>query len=221
MSDSPNHTALHGTSASLQRTLQFGERLAELLQPGDLVALRGPLGAGKTQLVRGIAAGLGIDPHQVASPTFVLMTEHPGQVPLVHIDAYRIEDLSDLESIGWGEELLAEAVTVVEWADRIEADLPEDLLWIELSHAGEQQREITVEPRGAWAGHAEELREILAGLTSSRPCPTCGKPVEESAERFPFCSQQCKMADLNQWFSGGYRISASLNDAEMPDEEGG
>lgn len=140
---------LHLTSRSVQETERIGRDVARLLRQGDLVALIGPLGAGKTQFTRGLAAGLGADPKRVASPTFVLMQEYTAAVPVVHIDAYRIQSLSDLESIGFTSELLQQSITVVEWADRIEGELPADRLEIIIEHTREG-RSVTVVPHGRW-----------------------------------------------------------------------
>ncbi len=109
-----------------QATEEFGAHIASALRPGDLVALEGDLGAGKTTFVRGLARGLGIDADRVSSPTFITMQTYPGNpVALVHIDAWRVKDLSTLESIGWDETLEQPgSVFVVEWASRIESALP-------------------------------------------------------------------------------------------------
>jgi tRNA threonylcarbamoyladenosine biosynthesis protein TsaE len=109
-----------------EQTQQLAEELAATLQPGDLITLSGPLGAGKTTFVQGLARGLGC-PSAVTSPTFVLMTEHQGRLPLSHVDAYRLENLcydairdtGVLDAIETGE-----GVTIIEWPERIEEFLP-------------------------------------------------------------------------------------------------
>lgn len=115
-----------------------GESLARRLNAGDFIALDGELGAGKTTLVRGLARGLGIDPHLVASPTFVTMqTYGGGRMPLVHIDLWRMRHPDDLETIGWDELLTtSRAVIVVEWASRFEAALPAKRIDVRLEHTG-------------------------------------------------------------------------------------
>lgn len=108
----------------------LGERLAALLEPGDLVILDGPLGAGKTAFTRGLGRGLGID--GIASPTFVFSRIHrEGRLPLVHVDAYRLKGLDDLDALDL-DATLEESVTVVEWGSGVVERLSEDYLVIEL-----------------------------------------------------------------------------------------
>ncbi|QNN25057.1 tRNA (adenosine(37)-N6)-threonylcarbamoyltransferase complex ATPase subunit type 1 TsaE [Planctomycetales bacterium ZRK34] len=199
------------TSPSVQKTQQFGQHLASLCDGGEVIALVGSLGAGKTQLVRGLAEGLGVDPLSVSSPTFVLMCEYSGgRLPVVHIDAYRMQGLSDLESIGWSAQLFEGAVTAVEWADHIEDELPADHLRIEIDHADEDRRGFTMTLCGDWRDRYAKLNRIIADLRDTRPCPSCGSSVDDAVPTFPFCSSRCKMADLNKWFSGDYSISRPL-----------
>ncbi|MCC7409455.1 MAG: tRNA (adenosine(37)-N6)-threonylcarbamoyltransferase complex ATPase subunit type 1 TsaE, partial [Phycisphaeraceae bacterium] len=140
-----------GRTTSVDATQALGRLFARHVRAGDLIALRGQLGAGKTQWVRGLAAGLGANPATVSSPTFVMVQEHDLPVPdaasarvLVHIDAYRLRSIEDLESTGWdpstlepGGELRRQAVVVVEWADRLGELLGNDHLALELSHTQE------------------------------------------------------------------------------------
>lgn len=137
-------------------TEEFGRRIGALLRAGDLVLLAGPLGAGKTALVRGIAAGLGVV-GQVASPTFVIARVHPAApegrgVPLVHVDAYRLGgDLGQLDELDLDAELLDSAV-VVEWGEGVADRLHEDHLVVRLERRPDDVRLATVEPRGhRWA----------------------------------------------------------------------
>ncbi len=212
------------TTRSIEQTMQVGEVLAALVRPGSVIGLIGPLGAGKTQFVRGLARGLNADERLVSSPTFVLMQEYAGRANLVHVDAYRIEDLSDLESAGWSDELWQDAVVAVEWADRLADELPEDHLIARLDHVDEAVREIAFEARGAWRAHLSGLAQALqdagfeidmpqvGGLRPAieTPCPTCRQPVAEDAESYPFCSRRCKMTDLGRWLDGDYRIARPL-----------
>lgn len=102
-----------------ERTEQIGARLARCLGPGDIVLLEGELGAGKTVLVRGLARGLGHDPGQVVSPSFVLAIWHRGgRLPLLHVDLYRLPDGASLDELGIEDALAAGAVVVVEWGER-------------------------------------------------------------------------------------------------------
>ena len=217
-------------SPSVEATVALGRRLAGMLRAGDVVALSGSLGAGKTQFVRGVAEGFGVDPRVVSSPTFVLMCEYDprnlrdaadgvgaGRAPtVVHIDAYRMQGLSDLESIGWGEELFEDAVTLVEWADRIAGHLPADHLWVSLEHRENDERLVTLEPRGSFRRRVAALREVAESVGRKSVCPSCGQAVETTAASYPFCSSRCRMADLNKWFAGGYSIGTPLY--EIDDE---
>jgi len=145
--------------ASVAQTIALGRALGEAAQAGDVIALHGELGAGKTQLVRGLAEGLGLDPRQVSSPTFVISHEYlpPDNAQrsvlcLIHVDAYRLTGPEELRSIGLGEtddEPLEDSVLVVEWAERVAEALGEDALHVRLEHA-EDGRRITLEPRGSW-----------------------------------------------------------------------
>jgi tRNA threonylcarbamoyladenosine biosynthesis protein TsaE len=129
-----------------EETQALGERIAQLLGPGDLITLRGDLGAGKTTLTQGIARGLGAK-DAVTSPTFVLMLEYSGRVPLLHLDAYRLENLheDELGDAGiWDFLERRDAVKIVEWPERIEAWLPRPRLEIEMKNAGENAREIVL-----------------------------------------------------------------------------
>lgn len=128
------------TSSSEADTIRFGQRLARALSAGDVVALQGQLGAGKTRLVQAIAAELGCDHAFVVSPTFTLIHEYDGQLPLYHVDAYRLKDSDEFLDLGGGEMLNGEGVCLIEWADRIGDLLPPDHLRIDIEVTGEQSR---------------------------------------------------------------------------------
>jgi tRNA threonylcarbamoyladenosine biosynthesis protein TsaE len=133
----------------LAATQALGRLLGRLLFPGSVVALVGPLGAGKTHLVRAIAEGLDIpDGRLVTSPTFVLIQEYPGRLPIYHFDAYRLEGAGPFADLGVVEYLEGEGVCLIEWADRVEACLPEEYLRITLRITGETAREAMLEGRG-------------------------------------------------------------------------
>lgn len=154
------------TLPSAADTAGLGRRLAALLRPGDLVVLGGPLGAGKTALVQGIGAGLGVQ-GRIASPTFVLARVHPagqpGGVPLVHVDAYRIASLGELDDLDLDVEL-TEAVVAVEWGAGLAEQLSDAHLAIKLRRpAGSEERTATLTPvGGSWA-------ERLATLSPPGP----------------------------------------------------
>jgi tRNA threonylcarbamoyladenosine biosynthesis protein TsaE len=153
---SPDALVLQTDGASETRAL--GRRLGRLATPGTVLALRGPLGAGKTQLAKGVADGLDVR-SVVNSPTFILMNEHEGRLRLFHIDAYRLDDPEEALAAGLLDERQAAGVTVVEWADRLEGWLPEERLDIALAPvAGEERRRrLELAPHGA--AHAA----LLAG----------------------------------------------------------
>jgi tRNA threonylcarbamoyladenosine biosynthesis protein TsaE len=133
----------------LAATGAFGRRLGGLLFPGAVVALIGPLGAGKTHLARAIAAGLGVpDPRIVTSPTFVLIQEYAGRLPVYHFDVYRLRGESDLADLGAQEYFEDDGVCLVEWADRVAGLLPAERLRVGLAVVGETARRADVEGIG-------------------------------------------------------------------------
>lgn len=118
-------------SAGPDHTRALGRRLGAAAGPGTVLALIGPLGAGKTLLTKGVAEGLGVT-GVVNSPTFVLMNEHHGRLPLYHVDAYRLDDPEEAVAAGLLDDRQAGGVTVVEWADRLSGSLPADRLEIRM-----------------------------------------------------------------------------------------
>ena len=125
-------------------TERLGARLAERLGRGDLVALIGELGAGKTALVRGLAAGVGADADLVSSPTYVLVQQYPGPTPLFHVDVYRLsEPAAELGELGI-EEMLADGIVAIEWADRAGEALPRPYWRVEIEPTGESTRRFRV-----------------------------------------------------------------------------
>jgi len=140
-------TAVQLTS-SPEQTRSLGRQLALRLQPGDLLSLRGHLGAGKTTLIQGIAAGLGVT-DLVSSPSFTLIHQHPGRIPLYHIDLYRLS-AADVGAIGLDEIVDSEAVVAVEWAEKLPADLLRNALDIEIvfDESDEDARRIHLRARG-------------------------------------------------------------------------
>jgi len=147
-------------TAAAEETESLGRRLGGLLRAGDVVALSGDLGAGKTVLARGIATGAGSTAH-VASPTFTLIREYPGPVLLFHIDLYRIDSPVQLGDLGLEEIFDRPAITVVEWAERAGSLLPPEHVWISIGFGpGSDDREITFVARG------RRYEEILERLNS-------------------------------------------------------
>lgn len=134
------------TSSSEARTRGLGEALGQVLRPGDVVALVGELGAGKTTFVQGVARGLGVSGY-VASPTFTLVQEYRGRVYLYHVDLFRIGP-EDLDGIGFDELLDSGAAVVVEWADRASDRMPADCLWVYIHGTGSRVRRLDVRATG-------------------------------------------------------------------------
>lgn len=153
--DLVSHSSLH--------TERLGERLGRAARPNDVYALSGELGTGKTVLARGVASGLGIDPTDITSPTFIILREHGGgRLPLFHIDLYRLEG-ADLANTGWEECLDAGGVTVIEWPDRAGGALPDDRLEVRLEHIADTKRRIVVAATGPRSTQlVEELRSSVA-----------------------------------------------------------
>jgi len=159
---SPGHdpSSIDFLSHSSLHTERLGERLAVHAAPGEVIALWGELGAGKTVLARGIGIGLGIDEDAVTSPTFIILHEHAdGRLPLFHLDLYRLRQ-EDLGSTGWEECLDAGGVTVVEWPDRAGDELPADRLDVRIEHVAESKRRIALSATGP---RSSRLLDALRG----------------------------------------------------------
>lgn len=135
----------------------FSEKLGSLLQPGDVLALEGDLGAGKTTFTKGLAKGLNIT-RNVNSPTFTIIKEYHGRLPLYHMDVYRVED--SFEDLGFDEYFDGNGVTVVEWAHLVKEQLPEELLTIYLYLDDHDSRRLVLEPRGK--RYEELCKEIMS-----------------------------------------------------------
>jgi tRNA threonylcarbamoyladenosine biosynthesis protein TsaE len=130
-------------SHSEAQTRRLGARLATLLNPGDVLALVGELGSGKTRWVQGVCQGLEVtDP--VVSPTFTLVNEYQGRWPVYHIDLYRITDSAEMLTFGLEEYLYGSGISLIEWADRAEDFLPDEHLIVELYHLEETKRRIVL-----------------------------------------------------------------------------
>ncbi len=136
-------------TSSVYETVSLGERLAGRFDIGALIALVGPLGSGKTAFVRGLAQGLGVlDEREVSSPTYVLVQEYAGRVPLYHVDLYRlVAPEAELADLGL-DEMLADGVVVIEWADRAADALPLPLWRITIQPTGVTSRQFTLERIG-------------------------------------------------------------------------
>jgi len=132
------------TSKSPEETIELGRRIGSRLKGGEVLAIYGPLGSGKTHLIKGIAAGAGAeDLRSVTSPTFVIVNEYKGRLDIYHIDAYRLKSLAEFEMLGFDDLCYPHSVVLIEWADKIEAAIRNiDCIRIELAHAGARWRTI-------------------------------------------------------------------------------
>jgi tRNA threonylcarbamoyladenosine biosynthesis protein TsaE len=147
-------------------TEAFGRRLAGLLFPGAVVGLVGPLGAGKTHLVRAVAEGLGVaDPGAVSSPTFVLIQEYDARLPVYHLDAYRLRGEAEFFDLGAHEYFEGDGVCLVEWADRVPGCLPRERLTVRLEITGATTRRAVVEAAG------ERYDPVVEGLRRASLLP--------------------------------------------------
>jgi tRNA threonylcarbamoyladenosine biosynthesis protein TsaE len=135
------------TSNSPQQTIELGQRLGSQLKGGEVVAVCGPLGSGKTHLIKGIAAGAGAqDSRDITSPTFVIVNEYSGRLDIYHIDAYRLDSIAEFEMLGFDDFCYPQSVVLIEWADKVESALRAvDYIRIELSGAGQTKRKIHIE----------------------------------------------------------------------------
>lgn len=158
-------------TGSAGETHELGRRLGQAATPGTVLALVGPLGAGKTQLTKGVAEGLGVT-SVVNSPTFIIMNEHAGRMRLYHIDAYRLDEGSDPVAAGLLDERQATGVTVIEWADRIGDWLPAERLELELETMEAEPMARTVRWRAFGPAHsalgARALTDALPSAVGSR-----------------------------------------------------
>lgn len=151
-------------SASPEDTRGIAAAVARALAPGDLVVLAGDLGAGKTVFVQGAAAARGVT-GRVTSPTFVLVRAYQGDVPIVHADVYRLNDLAELSDLGYENVLDERAVTFVEWGDAVAAGLPADRLDVEIRREDDERRRITLRAGGpSWERRLDGLARALGAV---------------------------------------------------------
>lgn len=146
---------------SLEQTVSFGRRLGNIALPGDVITLAGGLGAGKTTLTQAIGQGLMVpENYYITSPTFSLLHEYPGRIPLYHMDLYRLTNEEEIEALGFEDYLYGNGLTVIEWPDRLGSLLPGDRLDIEISFTSEIGRKAILTQHGAvWL---ERLKNITS-----------------------------------------------------------
>jgi tRNA threonylcarbamoyladenosine biosynthesis protein TsaE len=145
-------------SESPDETKNWGKRLSELLKGDEVIALSGDLGSGKTTFVKGLALGLGVSEEYIGSPSFTILNEYQGRLPLFHFDFYRVQDLHDLEGVGFWD-YLGQGVVVVEWASKIPTAIPEEALWVYFEFFNAEKRYLTFE------GKKGRGRELVEGLS--------------------------------------------------------
>jgi tRNA threonylcarbamoyladenosine biosynthesis protein TsaE len=147
---------------SLEETCAFGMAIGALAAPGDIITLTGSLGAGKTTLTQAIGRGLAVpDSFYITSPTFSLLHEYPGRIPLYHMDLYRLTSEEEIEELGFEEYLYGPGLTVIEWPERLGSLMPEERLDIELRFAGETARTAKLTAFGKkWFAKIAQTAEI-------------------------------------------------------------
>lgn len=162
---------MRALTRSVEETRALAENLGEVLRPGDFVVLSGALGAGKTAFAQGVARGLGIT-EPVVSPTFTIVRQYEGRIPLAHVDVYRLDRLQELHDLGF-DELLDDRVTIVEWGDAAGPLLPAERLEVRMEQTGDEERTIEVLPHGeSWHGRVRRLGEVFAAFDADRPRST-------------------------------------------------
>lgn len=144
-------------STGIKDTMAIARIIGRHLLPGSVVCLTGELGTGKTCFVKGLAEGLGINSREVTSPTFIIIREYRGRIPLYHIDLYRIGFIEDIRDIGMEEVVYGTGVTAIEWAERIRDVLPDERIDITLKWGDEKCR--LIELKAAGLNHSKMLRE--------------------------------------------------------------
>jgi len=167
-----NKTKLSGTDNSInieingvEETIELGALIGPLLRPGDVVALVGRLGAGKTYLTKGIAEGLGIDGRKlVTSPSYVLINQYEGNIPIYHFDAYRLKSPGEMYDIDCVEYFEGDGISIVEWADKVMECMPEAFIEISFRITNQTSREITVTYKG------ERYRSFIKRLKEKVKC---------------------------------------------------
>lgn len=144
-------------SDSTEKTLEIGKRMAHFLGPGDVLALIGELGSGKTVLIKGIASGFGYDPNKVGSASFVIVQEYKAKVTIYHVDLYRLDDPMEIYEMDWDGILNSEALVLIEWAEKAIPLLPQGVLKVEFKILSLNAREIKI-------SGDKRYQELIRGL---------------------------------------------------------
>ncbi len=154
---------------SASETIRIGKGIGSRLRSGDVVALVGELGAGKTQLIKGLAAGVGMrNPTYISSPSFTLINEYPGRIPFYHIDLFRLGREKEAEELGLEDYFQGGGVTAIEWGDKIPSLLPKEVLFIHIDYAGKNTRFIEIIGKGKrFEDLVDQMRSFDFGVRSS------------------------------------------------------
>lgn len=142
----------------LEETKEFGIKLGKLLNSGDILCLNGDLGAGKTTLTKSIGIGLGVTDY-ITSPTFALINEYEGRVPVYHFDVYRLENVEDLYDLGFDDYFYGKGVCIIEWADKIEKLLPEERIVLDIEK-GEDENSRVINIIGYGNSYSRVIKEL-------------------------------------------------------------
>lgn len=146
-------------SRSEEETIRLGEKIASLLRQGDILCLYGKLGSGKTIFVKGVASGLGLDPKQIISPTFILVRQYQTlRIPLFHFDLYRLNSPEEIFALGYEEYFFDAGITIVEWAQRLKWLLPEEHLRVEFFIKGKNKRQLS------FSSFGQRYHQLLAEI---------------------------------------------------------
>ncbi|OGQ13425.1 MAG: tRNA (adenosine(37)-N6)-threonylcarbamoyltransferase complex ATPase subunit type 1 TsaE [Deltaproteobacteria bacterium RBG_19FT_COMBO_46_12] len=159
-----NKVVIQTKSAS--ETIQIGKSIGSRLLPGDVVALVGELGSGKTQFIKGMATGAGVGkPTYISSPSFTLINEYPGRIPFYHIDLFRLEWEKEAEELGLEDYFQGEGITAIEWADKIPSLLPKEMLLIHIAYTGKNIRSIEIIGKGKrYLNLIDQIRSSELGI---------------------------------------------------------
>ena len=209
------------TSSSPEETAAIGRLLGSVLLPGDVVALEGDLGAGKTTLVRALVEGMGGQGNHVSSPTFTIAQEYetPRGV-VVHVDAYRLDpDSDELGPMGFDRLADGQAAVLIEWPEKLAGRVRFDAT-IRLAHSGEESREIAIDMPNDWSdrGGYAALTDLLGEPRMDTVCPATGQPVPADSPSWPFANERARMADLYGWFSEKFTVTRPIEERDLEED---